>query len=262
MNKKITNILLLTIMIILLLSSKIYASPKFELSINGLDEVESGQTITFKIRGDNIPEQQSKIAGITFDVMYDKDNLEFVSCKKLDAANGTIDLNENYPEEGRVRIGIVSLIGLNNSGELYEVTLKTKQTFTKMETELRLITSEVIDSKDNEIPTEVRNKTIKFKGEIVEKEEVNQTSANLKENSNLNLEENENLENNEIVENIEEKESIEEAQIKENKETEKSNKETNPEKKENKIIIYAVLILLIIILAIVTIKISKKNKEK
>lgn len=160
--KTIASILISCFMILFIGTITTKAVATLELSVDSVEGVKKGDTITLKIKASNVAEQESKISGIKFDAYYDTENLEFVSAEKLDAASGGIDLNENYPEEGRVRIGIVSLTGLNKSGELYEVTLKAKENITKSEVEIRIETKEVVDSNNNEIPCETKNGTIKF----------------------------------------------------------------------------------------------------
>lgn len=176
MKKKLEYLFVFAFIFFLLGTIKVNASSKFELSVNSQEGVQKGETITLIIRGDNISEQEKKIAGIKFDVFYDTDNLEFVSAEKLEAASGTIDLNENYTEEGRIRIGIVSLIGLNKSGELYQVVLRAKETLNTTETEIRLEAKEIVDSENNEISCETKNGTIQFVGNIEQTSQAQETT--------------------------------------------------------------------------------------
>lgn len=171
------------------------ATSPVELSIDSKEGVKRGETITLNIKIQNVQEQTKKIVGLKFDIYYDINNFEFVSASKLDAASGTIDLNENYPGEGRVRVGIVSLMGLSKSGDLYELKLKVKENITKNVSEIKIETKEVIDGENNEIPVEIKNGNIKFEGynttsEINTKEDKQEEDSNKanKENQNSDIE--------------------------------------------------------------------------
>lgn len=267
MQKKLTYIAVLTFVIILLGTIKVYAVLKFELSVDRIKDVEAGKTVTLIIRGDNISEQENKISGIKFDIFYDTNNLEFVSADKLDAASGTIDLNENYPEEGRIRIGMVSLTGLNKSGELYKIELKAKEKLNKKEVEIRLEPKEIIDKENNEIPCEVKNGAITFKEktgeskeEIIEenKQEVTNINENINQNESHIAQTQENLKNtNQITIITEENKNIKEL-LNENG-IMQSVDEANMQKEQSKFIIYILIAIVAIVIIGVLIKILRKK---
>ena len=189
MRTTIKIILLTLFMIFSLFIGKVNADSNIEFSIESKEGVKAGDTVSFIIRMDNVSEQDKKPVGIKLDVYYEKDLLEFVSAEKKDVANGSIDLNQDYPEEGRIRIGVVSISAIKNSGELYAVTFKVKNDITKNEAEVRLEINELIDADDNEIPYTVKNGIIKFEGA-----QVQNTSQQNDE------QENENVQNTEGVE--------------------------------------------------------------
>ena len=189
MRTTIKIILLTLFMIFSLFIGKVNADSNIEFSIESKEGVKAGDTVSFIIRMDNVSEQDKKPVGIKLDVYYEKDLLEFVSAEKKDVANGSIDLNQDYPEEGRIRIGVVSISAIKNSGELYAVTFKVKNDITKNEAEVRLEINELIDADDNEIPYTVKNGIIKFEGV-----QVQNTSQQNDE------QENENVQNTEGVE--------------------------------------------------------------
>ena len=91
----------------ILLQSK--ANAEISFSVDSLNDVEKSSNITVNIKGENFENASKKPNGIKFDLFYDSSLLEFVSAQKGDAVSSAIDLNENYTDEGRVRIGIVSL---------------------------------------------------------------------------------------------------------------------------------------------------------
>ena len=163
--KTIMQVILLALIIItILFTSKVNASSGIEFSINNKEGVKAGDTFSLIIRIDNVPEQNKKKEGIKLDVLYENNLLEFVSASKKDAVSGAIDLSQNYPEEGRIRIGVVSMLSMDKSGELYEVTFKAKNDLIKSESEVRIEIKELIDADNNEIPYTVKNGTIKFEG--------------------------------------------------------------------------------------------------
>ena len=107
------------------------ASTNVEFSINSKNGIKAGKEFPTIVRIDNIPEQEQKPSGIKFDLFYDKDVLEVVSIKKKDTLNGTFEINKNYPDEGRIRMGFATIGGLQKSGELYEIKFKAKEKLTK-----------------------------------------------------------------------------------------------------------------------------------
>lgn len=262
MKYKISFILAIILIVIILLTIKVNANAnaKFKLLVNSVENIKSGEKITLKINLDNISKDESEISGIKFDVFYDKDNLEFVSAKKLNVASGSMDLYQDYPEEGRIRIGLISLTGINKSGELYEITLKTKELITKKEVDIRIETKEVIDKNNNEIECEIENGIVKFEGIAVENTEqmVQETEANQKINK---QEKSPNAEqsqtNNATTINNEENEISEDYL---NEEIVNSN--VNNKSLQNKSNFVIFIILAIVLIAIVLIIFKKKKLKK
>lgn len=246
MKYKINFIITIILIVIELLTIKVNAneSAKFKLLVNSVENIKSGEEITLKIKLDNISKDESEISGIKFDVFYDKDNLEFVSAEKLNVASGSIDLYQDYPEEGRIRIGLISLTGINKSGELYEVTLKTKELITKKEVNIRIETKEVIDKNNNEIECEVENGVIKFEG--ISSENTEQTVQETELNQEISKQEE--------IPNTEQSQTNNETTII-NEENEVSEDYLNGE-----IVIF--IILAIVLIAIILIIFKKKKLKK
>lgn len=162
MKHKFGIIILIILLVNLLFITNVNANGEIEFSIDGKEQVKSGDTISLIIRASNMENQEKKPVGIKLDVYYEKELLEFVSAQKKDVANNSFELNQNYPEEGRIRIGIVSMYSIDKSGELYEVKFKAKENLSKEQTEVRIEVNELIDGDDNEIPSTVKNGIVSF----------------------------------------------------------------------------------------------------
>ena len=178
------------------------ASTNVEFSINSKNGIKAGKEFPTIVRIDNIPEQEQKPSGIKFDLFYDKDVLEVVSIKKKDTLNGTFEINKNYPDEGRIRMGFAAIGGLQKSGELYEIKFKAKEKLTKKECELRIEVKELTDSENNSLQYITKNGTIKFAGKIETTRQENIDNQEQKENTdgqenNTETTENENSQNEE-----------------------------------------------------------------
>lgn len=178
------------------------ASTNVEFSINSKNGIKAGKEFPTIVRIDNIPEQEQKPSGIKFDLFYDKDVLEVVSIKKKDTLNGTFEINKNYPDEGRIRMGFATIGGLQKSGELYEIKFKAKEKLTKKECELRIEVKELTDSENNSLQYITKNGTIKFAGKIETTSQENIDNQEQKENTdgqenNTETTENENSQNEE-----------------------------------------------------------------
>lgn len=178
------------------------ASTNVEFSINSKNGIKAGKEFPTIVRIDNIPEQEQKPSGIKFDLFYDKDVLEVVSIKKKDTLNGTFEINKNYPDEGRIRMGFATIGGLQKSGELYEIKFKAKEKLTKKECELRIEVKELTDSENNYLQYITKNGTIKFAGKIETTSQENIDNQEQKENTdgqenNTETTENENIQNEE-----------------------------------------------------------------
>lgn len=178
------------------------ASTNVEFSINSKNGIKAGKEFPTIVRIDNIPEQEQKPSGIKFDLFYDKDLLEVVSIKKKDTLNGTFEINKNYPDEGRIRMGFATIGGLQKSGELYEIKFKAKEKLTKKECELRIEVKELTDNENNSLQYITKNGTVKFAGKIETTSQENIDNQEQKENTdgqenNTETTENENIQNEE-----------------------------------------------------------------
>ena len=166
----------------ILLQSK--ANAEISFSVDSLNEVEKSSNIAVNIKGENFENASKKPNGIKFDLFYDSSLLEFVSAQKGDAVSSAIDLNENYTDEGRVRIGIVSLTSINKSGIFYQVTFKVKDNISVNSSDLKLEMKEVSNSSGEELETTVKNGVINFKRSDVQKSEETE-DGNSKNNSSV-----------------------------------------------------------------------------
>mgnify|MGYP005783547007 CR=1 FL=1 len=162
--KKIIIILLTLILIISVNSIKVNASEKIVFSVNNISDAEKGSNVTVILKGENLEEASPKPIGIKLDVFYDSNVLEYVSAEKGEAAGSAITLHENYTDEGRIRIGIVSFMDINKSGEMYLIQFKVKDNVNVSSSDIKLEIAEVSDSSGNEISCDVQNATITIKG--------------------------------------------------------------------------------------------------
>ena len=197
--QKIT-IIFLTLLLVGILTINVHASEKITFSIDNLNDVEQGSNITLTLKGENFEDANPKPIGIKLDVFYDADVLEYISAEKGSVVGSTMALHENYTDEGRIRIGIVSFTSIDKSGDLYSIQFKVKDNLQVSNSDVRIEISEVSDSSGNEIDADVKNATITFKG--VEKTE--QNVENISEISNTETETNGNDEetNNEAEVNV------------------------------------------------------------
>jgi len=100
-----------------------------------------GDVITAKVMVDNV---DSNAVGLKLDVQYDADTLEYVSDQAGEKAKGTMNLSKHVPEEQRVRVGLVALLGLKENGCYYEVQFKVKEvasTTTKIDVKVSELTN-------------------------------------------------------------------------------------------------------------------------
>ena len=119
--KQLLVISILIFIVLLIFPSLCFADS--EMTIYAESKTVSEENFSIKIIGENFDESK-ELAGIKLDIFYDNTAFKFVDAKKMKASGMAITLHENYANEGRVRIGIVSLTGLSTSGELYEIKFK------------------------------------------------------------------------------------------------------------------------------------------
>lgn len=160
---KIISIILVCV-ILIILSPKIRADSNINLKVES-KQVDS-EEFSVKISVDSIVDS---ISGIKMDLYYDNTSFQVVDGKKLSAAGGSIDLYENYANEGRVRIGIVSIIGMSKPGDLYEIKFKILNT-TNLDNkaEFKLTVKETTDNNGNTLETSTEDGIITFSGINIE----------------------------------------------------------------------------------------------
>ena len=157
--QKIT-IIFLTLLLVGILTINVHASEKITFSIDNLNDVEQGSNITLTLKGENFEDANPKPIEIKVDVFYDADVLEYISAEKGSVVGSTMALHENYTDEGRIRIGIVSFTSIDKSGDLYSIQFKVKDNLQVSNSDVRIEISEVSDSSGNEIDADVKNATM------------------------------------------------------------------------------------------------------
>lgn len=111
----------------------------------------------------------TKIVTLGLDLKYDTSKLEYVSSKAGKDLKATLKLDENFPEESRVAIGIIAMSGLKNDGLYYQITFKVKDSSSNIPLEISL--REATDSDGNDIQVDMQGAEIKITKEEVKQEE-------------------------------------------------------------------------------------------
>ncbi len=111
----------------------------------------------------------TKIVTLGLDLKYNTSKLEYVSSKAGKDLKATLKLDENFPEESRVAIGIIAMSGLKNNGLYYQITFKVKDDSKNIPLEISV--REATDSDENDIPIKTQGAEIKITKEKTEKKE-------------------------------------------------------------------------------------------
>lgn len=162
--QKVVGILFILIIIIAFGAITVKASDKITFSVEDINDVEPGSTINVVVQAKNLENASQKPIGIKLDLLYNPDVIEYISAEKGKNAGSAIALHENYTDEGRIRIGLVSFADMNQSGEYYSVQFKVKDNISVASTPITLEVAEVSDSSGNAINCDVQNAIISFKG--------------------------------------------------------------------------------------------------
>lgn len=139
-----------------------------------------GDVITAKVMVDSI---DSSAVGLKLDVQYDADRLEYVSDQAGEKAKGTMNLSKHVPEEQRVRVGIVALLGLKENGCYYEVQFKVKEVASTT-TSIDVKVAELTDSSGTELAYTTNTTNLRIEGsepvqeQETPKEEPDNTTTN------------------------------------------------------------------------------------
>ncbi len=112
---------------------------------------DNSENVTVNIYMEDVNEE---IVSLGLDLKYDTSKLEYVNSKAGKDLKATLKLDENFPEESRVAIGIISMTGLKNNGLYYQITFKVKDDSSNIPLELSLREATNSDGKD--IPIETR----------------------------------------------------------------------------------------------------------
>ena len=169
--KNKTILILIVIILNVLICSQVNASSKIKFSVEDVKDVERSSTITVKIKGENIENCDEKLVGLKFDLYYNNEQLEYISSKKGEAVSGTFDLSENYEDEGRVRIGIVTLSSINTSGTFYELTFKVKDDIKEQTGTFKIEVKEASSEDGKQLECDTQDGTITYISDLVNKNE-------------------------------------------------------------------------------------------
>ena len=278
--------MLIVIILSVIFCNQVNASSNIKILVEGVKDVEKNSTITAIIRGENLENSSEKLSGLKFDLYYDNEQLEYVSSKKGDAVSNVFDLSENYSDEGRVRVGIVTLSSIETSGIFYEITFEVKDTFKEPTGTFRIDIKEASTAEGNELNVETQNGTITYIGDFTNENNAEQENElNLENDQKTETENNfSNQEENTNNEDVNQENENEEGQISENKitntasntnneqttniDTQNNNTDTqnnNTDTQNNNMDtqnnnIYYIIIGIIVILAIVSFIIIKRKR--
>ena len=105
-------------------------------------------------------ETSRKLVALRIDVKYDPSMLEFVQSKAGKDLKATIKYDEDFPDEGRFSIAILSVGGLNKDGLYYSATFKIKEGITE-DIPINLEIGEAADEDGNAINIKTQGIVIK-----------------------------------------------------------------------------------------------------
>ena len=159
MVKRITVILL----VIILFSIGFYVCyANSNVYIEAESKTVDANEFSVKLKMDNV-DKNNPLAGIKLDLFYDNDLLEVTGVKKIKGAGSSVDLHENYANEGRLRICLISVLGISNSGEFYEISFWViNNDKIDNQTELKIDVKEISDKEGNVIDADTKSGIIEF----------------------------------------------------------------------------------------------------
>jgi len=173
--KKILGIMILCVCFMGMYT--VQAADETKVYIEVPDSAKPGDTITAKVMVDTI---NTAAVGLKLDVQYDADTLEYVSDQAGEKAKGTMNLSKHVPEEERVRVGIVALLGLKENGCYYEVQFKVKDV-AKTTTEVGVKVAELTDSSGTELAYTTSSANLQVEGLAPEVEQNKKPQENVED---------------------------------------------------------------------------------
>lgn len=183
--------MIIVVILSILFSTKVNANSNISFIVEDIKNVEKSSTITAIIKGENLENSTEKLSGLKFDLYYDNEQLEYVSSKKGDAVSNVFDLSENYSDESRVRVGMITLSSLDKSGVFYEVTFKVKDTLKEETGTFRIDIKEASTADGNQLNVETQNGTITYIGNFI-----NENKSEQKNEQNMPNQQNKETDNN------------------------------------------------------------------
>ena len=182
MKKKIFVTLLLLVIAFQMLPTKIFANEEVIVSVQNMEVSKEANEIKVNINLENIATSELKPIGIKLDLFYDTDLLEYESCIKGSVAGfSSFLVEQDYPEESRVRIGLVSVDEIGEDGSIFQIKFKVKDASLKEKSEFRITVKELTSGSGDKIDFETKNGEIHFTDEVVtDKEEDTENNDTLK----------------------------------------------------------------------------------
>lgn len=112
---------------------------------------DNSENVTVSIYMENVNEE---IVTLGLDLKYDTSKLEYINSKAGKDLKATLKLDEDFPEESRVAIGIIAMNGLKNNGLYYQITFKVKDDSSNIPLEISLREATNSDGKDIQVETQ------------------------------------------------------------------------------------------------------------
>lgn len=154
----------------LILQTFSFAEGTPKVYIEGIEKDENSDKVNLNIIMENI-ESANKMVALRIDVKYDPEKLEFINSKAGKDLKATIKYDEDFPDEGRFSIAILSVGGLSKNGLYYTATFKIKDGVTK-DIPIGLEIGEATDDDGHSIKIDTEGTTIKLSSDAEEPEQI------------------------------------------------------------------------------------------
>lgn len=174
------KLLIIVSLVMLVIPVLSFADGTPKLFLEDTVKYENSDKVTLNIRMENI-ESAEKIVALGINVKYDASKLEFTGSKAGKDLKATIKHDQDFPEEGRFSIAIISVSGLSKDGLYYSATFRVKEGV-KENIPIELEVSEATDSDGNNINIETTGTIIKLSSEQKEETKILEPTNQVVEN--------------------------------------------------------------------------------
>ena len=162
------KVLIIVSLMMLILPIISFADGSPKLYIDDSITIDSNNKLRLDIKMENI-ESANKIVALGINVKYDTSKLEFSGAEAGNDLNATLKYDDNFPDEGRFSIAILSLSGLKDNGQYYTVSFKLKDGATgNIPVDLEI--SEASDNNGNQIDIDTIGTIIRIDSDEIKEE--------------------------------------------------------------------------------------------